>query len=61
MLVLSRRIGESIKLSGGVVIQIQRISGSQVKIGIEAPPAVIVNREEVSESSKLNKVDTRAV
>ncbi len=60
MLVLSRRIGESIKLSGGIVIQIQRIRGNQVQIGIEAPPEVIVLRGEVCESSRLDRDDTRA-
>ncbi len=59
MLVLSRRFGESIKLSGGIVIQIQRIRGNQVQVGIEAPPEVIVLREEVSESSLLDRGDTR--
>jgi carbon storage regulator len=60
MLVLSRRIGESIKLSGGIVIQIQRMRGNQVQIGIEAPTEVIVLREEVRESSLLDRGDTRA-
>jgi len=55
MLVLSRRIGESINLSGGVVIQIQRIRSNQVQVGIEAPPEVIVLREEVSKLLYLDK------
>jgi carbon storage regulator len=61
MLVLSRRIGESIKLSGGIVIQIQCIRGNQVQVGIEAPPEVIVLREEVSELSLHDRRDSRAV
>lgn len=60
MLVLSRQIAESIKLSGGIVIQVQRIRGNQVQVGIEAPPEVIVLREVVSESSLLDLGDTRA-
>lgn len=56
MLVLSRRIGESINLSGGITIQIQRSRGNQVKIGIEAPPEVIVVRQEVKYLSRLGFV-----
>jgi carbon storage regulator CsrA len=59
MLVLLRRIGESIKLSGGIVIQIQRIRGNQVQIGIDAPPEVIVLRGEVRESSLFDQRNTR--
>jgi carbon storage regulator CsrA len=55
MLILSLRIGESIMLSGGIVIQIQRIRGKQVQIGNHAPPEVVVIREELQESSTINQ------
>lgn len=48
MLVLARRIGERIFLSGGVVITVIRGSYNQVTIGIDAPPNVTVKREEIA-------------
>ena len=47
MLVLSRRIGESIIIDGDIRIQIVGIKGDRIRLGIEAPLAVTVDREEV--------------
>ncbi len=47
MLVLSRREGERLKLGDAVVITIVRVSGDKVRLGIEAPPDVLVLREEL--------------
>jgi len=49
MLILSRRIGESIRIGDEVTITILQIKGGQVKIGINAPKEVAVHREEVYE------------
>ena len=51
MLVLSRRIGESIVLSfGGVDVRVMpvRIGGDQVRLGFDAPREVIIKREEIA-------------
>lgn len=47
MLVLSRKKNETIMVGDDVVITIIEIRGDKVKIGIEAPPSVSVDRREV--------------
>lgn len=47
MLVLSRRVGESIIIDGCIAVKVLRADGDQIKIGIEAPSRVTVNRKEV--------------
>ena len=47
MLVLTRKPGETITIGDDIKIFIQEIRGNQVKLGIKAPPHVIVHREEV--------------
>lgn len=52
MLVLTRRLGESITIGDNVKIVIVDVDGNQVKIGIEAPRSVEVYREELYEKIK---------
>ena len=47
MLVLSRKVGERIKIGDGVTITVVRVSGGGVRLGIEAPPELPVVREEL--------------
>ena len=47
MLVLSRRIGESIVIGNEVVVRVIDVRGDQVRIGIDAPRDVQIHREEV--------------
>jgi carbon storage regulator len=47
MLVLSRKAGEQIVISDTITITIVEIRGDKVRIGIEAPPDVVVHRQEV--------------
>jgi carbon storage regulator len=47
MLILSRRIGESMIIDGNVKVHVLGVSGNQIRIGIEAPKDVSVHREEV--------------
>ncbi len=47
MLVLSRRETERIKLGKSIVLTVIRVSKDRVRLGIEAPPDVLVLREEL--------------
>ena len=47
MLVLTRRVGEKIRIGDDVVITLLGVRGNQYKVGIEAPRDVSVHREEI--------------
>lgn len=49
MLVLSRRNGESIVIGNGIVVTVLAVKGKTVRLGINAPPEVVVHRQEVQE------------
>jgi carbon storage regulator len=49
MLVLSRKLGEQIVIDGNIRVTVISIKGNQVRIGIEAPPQIVVDRSEVRE------------
>lgn len=49
MLVLTRKIGESIRIGDSITVKIVDLDGRHVKLGIEAPRNVSVNREEIYE------------
>ena len=49
MLVLTRKLGESIRIGDNIVIKVVDLDSRHVKLGIEAPKNVIVNREEIYE------------
>lgn len=52
MLILTRKVGEALRIGDNITIMITAIGGGQVKIGIEAPPDVPVNREEIYQRLK---------
>ncbi len=47
MLVLSRKINESIRVGHDVVVTVVEVRGDKVRLGIEAPKEVSVHREEI--------------
>ena len=47
MLILTRRVGESLRIGDEVSVTVLGIKGSQVRIGVNAPKSVSVHREEV--------------
>jgi len=47
MLVLSRRERQRIKLGDSIIVTVVRVAGDKVRLGIEAPPEVLVLRDEL--------------
>jgi carbon storage regulator len=47
MLILTRKLGESITIGDDIKITFLETKGKQVRIGIEAPPHILVHREEI--------------
>jgi carbon storage regulator len=47
MLVLTRRCGESVTIGPDIRVVVLGVKSGQVRLGIEAPPAIAVHREEV--------------
>ncbi len=52
MLVLTRKQNEQIVIDGGIVISVVELRGDKVRIGIDAPGGVRVDRREVYEARK---------
>ncbi len=65
MLVLTRRIGEQLVIDGNIVVTIVAIEGNKIRVGVQAPPAIRVDREEVharrlaDESSSMGRQGKR--
>jgi carbon storage regulator len=49
MLILTRRVGESLMIGDDVSVTVLRVKGGQVRLGVAAPSTVSVRREEVSQ------------
>jgi len=47
MLILTRKPGQSINIGDDIKLTVLGVIGGQVRIGIDAPPKVIVHREEI--------------
>ena len=47
MLILTRRVGETLMIGDAVTVTILGVKGSQVRVGINAPKNVAVHREEI--------------
>jgi carbon storage regulator len=55
MLVLRRKVGESVVIAGVTTITVLAVEGERVKIGISAPPDITVIREELLHAPKEGK------
>jgi len=60
MLVLTRRVGESIVVDGNIYVTVISVAGNKIRLGISAPPSVTVDREEIMKR-KLNGIPTTAL
>lgn len=52
MLILTRKVGESLLIGDDISVTILNIRGNQVKIGVDAPKDVSVHREEIYQRIK---------
>jgi carbon storage regulator len=60
MLILSRKLGESIVIDGRITVKIVRLEGEIVKLGIDAPIEVPVHRQEVYDEIQRNNQEALA-
>lgn len=56
MLILTRRISESVIIGDDVKVTVLGVNGNQIRIGIEAPKDVSIHREEIYERIQKEKL-----
>jgi carbon storage regulator len=59
MLILTRRIDESVRIGDEITVKIIEIKGDAVRIGITAPREIVVHREEVARRIERESADDR--
>ena len=57
MLILTRRVGESVKIGNEVTVTVLGVKGSHVRLGFAAPKNVAVHREEIYERMHAGPTD----
>lgn len=55
MLLLTRKLGEKIRIDDDITVVIVEVKGNNVKLGIDAPPHVKVHREEIYDRIQAEK------
>jgi len=57
MLILTRRVGETVMIGNDVTVTVLGVKGNQVRVGVNAPRDVAVHREEIFERIKREVED----
>jgi carbon storage regulator len=55
MLILTRRAGEALRIGDNIEVTVMAVNGSQVRIGINAPRDIAVDREEIAERKRRER------
>ena len=60
MLILTRKVDESIIIGDNITLTVLSVKGKQIQIGVDAPPDIKVHREEVYDRIRENEAIAKA-
>jgi carbon storage regulator len=60
MLILTRRVGETVVIGDDVTVTVLGVKGNQVRLGVNAPREVAVHREEIFERIRRERAEDEA-
>lgn len=61
MLIIRRRVGESVLIGDHIEVQVTEVAGNRIKLGISAPPSILILRKEMKLAEQENVAAARGV